>query len=176
MSAGRSAAGLTLTAARHVLILEPQPELTTELQMIGESLPHALEDGSNTLLDGPVADFCRGRESPLQHSVPTRFGQEGRAPRRHLHPLRASHPPLPTLAGPLPTLNPPPSHPIQAVCTASVSRGRRTCTASQSGDPERSRWRVRAQGALRPPAALAIQRRRKACTRDVGYGLSPAQL
>lgn len=35
LSAGRSAAGLTLTAARHVIILEPQIEMRTELQMIG---------------------------------------------------------------------------------------------------------------------------------------------
>ena len=35
LSAARNAAGLTLTAASHVLILEPQPALHTELQMIG---------------------------------------------------------------------------------------------------------------------------------------------
>mgnify|MGYP001982710462 CR=1 FL=1 len=35
LAAHRNAAGLTLTAASHVLILEPQPELATELQMIG---------------------------------------------------------------------------------------------------------------------------------------------
>ena len=35
LSAGRNAAGLALTAARHVIILEPQPEHRSELQMVG---------------------------------------------------------------------------------------------------------------------------------------------
>ena len=35
LSAQRDASGLTLTCARHCIILEPQPDLATELQMIG---------------------------------------------------------------------------------------------------------------------------------------------
>ena len=35
LSAQAYAAGLTLTCARHVVILEPQPDLATETQMIG---------------------------------------------------------------------------------------------------------------------------------------------
>ena len=35
LSAQRDASGLTLTCARHVVILEPQLDLATELQMIG---------------------------------------------------------------------------------------------------------------------------------------------
>ena len=35
LSAQRDASGLTLTCARHVVILEPQPDAATELQMIG---------------------------------------------------------------------------------------------------------------------------------------------
>ena len=35
LSAQRDASGLTLTAASHVIIVEPQPDVATEQQMIG---------------------------------------------------------------------------------------------------------------------------------------------
>ena len=35
LSAQRDASGLTLTAASHVIIMEPQPDVAVELQMIG---------------------------------------------------------------------------------------------------------------------------------------------